>query len=298
MTRARLLVAMAAAVAVVWSGLPTDAGGPTPIRATAAQERFPAADSGYLAWSQVVGRKQHVRALVEGGSPFRVNAWANGATGGIDGSLLIYQEYARDRSDLKLYELDTRVRSNPPAGINTTRWEYWPDIDGGRILFGRLFPRGKRQVILYDPGAVPSLRVLMETQGGRHNLHPGQVNGDYVVWTRWRTRGDRYVDCEVFLHDLVGNTRITVPNPGNKCQFGASVAEDGTVFYGRSGYACGRSVKLMMLPPGGSPSTLVSFARGRDFTDSYTYAHAGQDHVLYDPASCSRPRQDIFEVTT
>jgi hypothetical protein len=114
MVRARILVTMTTVGAVVWSGLPTDAGGPTPVRATATQERFPAADSGYLAWSQVVGRKQHVRALVEGVSPFRVNVWANGATGGIDGSQLVYQEYARDRSDLKLYELPPGSGPIPP----------------------------------------------------------------------------------------------------------------------------------------------------------------------------------------
>lgn len=76
------------------------------------------------------------------------------------------------------------------------------------------------------------------------------------------------------------------------------MAEDGTVHYGRSGYACGRSVKLMMYAPGGDPTALVSFPRGRDFTDSYTYAEARQDRVLYDPGSCRRPRQDIFEIVT
>ncbi len=61
-----MLVTMASADTMVWSELPTDAGGPTPARAPSTQERFPAADTGYLAWSQVVGQKQHVFARLDG----------------------------------------------------------------------------------------------------------------------------------------------------------------------------------------------------------------------------------------
>jgi hypothetical protein len=290
---------LAVSVLLLIGSVPSHAGGPTPLLTTRAVERFPTADIGYLAWSQLVRRKQHVFVKPDGQARFRVNEWANGATGGIDGTQLIYQEFARRRSELRLMDLTTRVRSVPPAGINTRQWEYWPDLDEGRILFGRFFPaqRGKRQVILYDPGASPQFQVLAQTVGFNKFLDPGQVDGDYAVWTRWRNRRDRTVDCEVYVRDLAADTTTVLPNPGNRCQFGASVSEDGTVFFGRAGYACGRGVRLMMDPQVGPTETLVSFPRGRDFYFTDVYREGSTDHILYDPLSCRRARQDIFEVT-
>lgn len=288
-----------AVVLVLIGSLPSDAGGPTPVRATRALEFFPTGDVGHLAWSQSARRNQHVFAKADGQAPFRVNQWANGATGGIDGTQLIYQEYTRRRSSLRLIDLTTRIRSAPPAGVNTNQWEYWPDIDNDQILFGRQFPnqRGKRHMILYDPGDTPQFQVLAQTIGFNRFLDPGQINGDYAVWQRARIRRDRVVDCEVFVRNLVSDTTTVVANPGDRCQFGPSVSEDGTVFYGRSVYRCGRSVRLMMDPPSGPPETLLSFPRGRDFFQSDVYTDGPTEHVLFDPLSCRRRRQDIYEIT-
>lgn len=297
--RSRVVVALAAG-AILWTTVPADAGTPTEVRDTDAVESMPAADVGYLAWAQRAGRKLHVMAQVGSGTPFRVDSGPNGATGGIDNGTLVYQEYApaQSTSDLKLFDLDTQQRSNPDPGINTSKWEYWPDIDQDRILFGRLSlnRRGTRRVILYDPSPTPTFDILMETSGGNRNLDPGQVNGNYAAWARWTTRRGRLVDCEVFVEDLTTGTRTTVPNPDNRCQYAPSVSDTGTVYYGRSGYGCGRSARLMAYPVGGSPVTIHSFSRGRDFSDTYVYTSGGDDHVFFDPASCRSGKQGIFKV--
>jgi hypothetical protein len=296
--RSRLVVTLVVG-AILWTSLPASPGAPTPVRTTGAVERYPAAAVGYLAWSEVRSGKQHVFAQVGSGTPFRVNAGPNGATGGIDGNDLIYQEFApaRSKSDLKLFDLDAKLRANPPTGVNTPRWEYWPDLDQERILFGRLFlnRRATRQVILYR-SSPPGFEILAETDGRSRMLQPGQVNGDYATWGRWRTRRGNLVDCEVFVRDLTTGTTTTVPNPDNRCQYGPSVSEDGTVYYGRSGYGCGRSARLMAYPEGGSPETILSFNSGRDLSDTYVYTDASDDHVFYDPASCRSGKQDIFKI--
>lgn len=77
-------------------------------------------------------------------------------------------------------------------------------------------------MILYDPDETPRFQVLAQTNRWKRNLYPGQVNGEFVVWTRWRFRQDRYVDCEVYLHNLGTGATSRVPNPDDRCQFGAS----------------------------------------------------------------------------
>jgi hypothetical protein len=50
-------------------------------------------------------------------------------------------------------------------------------------------------------------------------------------------------------------------------------------------------------PPTGPPEVLLRFPRGRDFFQSYVYTDGATEHVLYDPGSCRRRVQDIYEIT-
>ena len=97
----------------------------------------------FLAWQQNSrkhpGQYDVLARPITGGDAFKVNAPdTNGANGGIDGDLLVYQQYERGRSDLKFFDLRTKERTSPPAGVNTRRWEYWPSMSGQWLLFGRL----------------------------------------------------------------------------------------------------------------------------------------------------------------
>src|SRR3990172_6374664 len=101
----------------------------------------------FLAWQQNTrDRPGHYDVFarpLEGGSATKVNAaGTNGANGGIEGDLLVYQQFEggveHGSSDLKFYDLATEKRSSPPRGINTRQWEFWPSMSGQWILFGRL----------------------------------------------------------------------------------------------------------------------------------------------------------------
>lgn len=89
----------------------------------------------YLAWQQ--NTRQHPSHYdvfarpMAGGAKFKVNARkTQGANGGIDGTRLVYQQFNGKRSDLKFFDLSTRTRTPPPAGVNTDQWEYWPSLSG------------------------------------------------------------------------------------------------------------------------------------------------------------------------
>jgi hypothetical protein len=74
------------------------------------------------------------------GSPFQVNAMGTeGQSGGLNGltSQAIYQQTNGDASDLFLYNLSTKTRTNPPSTINTNFWERSPSISARFIPFGR-----------------------------------------------------------------------------------------------------------------------------------------------------------------
>src|SRR5690349_1918526 len=91
--------------------------------------------------------------LLAGGPVVRVNAErTRGYPGGIEGTSLSYQQVNRGQSDIRMYDLNTQTRSLPPAGINTSEWEYHVSMTPDWIAFGRS-GHGSDRVMLYDRAA-------------------------------------------------------------------------------------------------------------------------------------------------
>jgi hypothetical protein len=122
-----------------------------PVLTTPNGEYQPVAADGYLGWQQntvQAPRTYHAYLKPAGESPIRLNlAGTRGAMGGIDGDTLVYQQFRfnPDVSDLKFFNLTTRTRSNPPVGVNTGQWEYFPSISEPWLLFGREANDGPRR---------------------------------------------------------------------------------------------------------------------------------------------------------
>ena len=109
------------------------------------------------------------------GDAFKVNAaGTQGANGGIEGDLLVYQQFERGRSDLRFFDLGSKDRTSPPRGVNTRRWEYWPTISGQWLLFGRRAGDESREIILYDLSTRDATRL--DEVGGKRHL-PGARSG-------------------------------------------------------------------------------------------------------------------------
>jgi hypothetical protein len=261
-----------------------------------AGEFQPARGGGFLAWQQntekTPGHYDVFARPLEGGTRLKINApGTNGANGDIDGSLLVYQQFDRGRSDLKLFDLTDHVRSSPPQGVNTSQWEYWPSMSGDWLLFARLYGNDVRKIFLFNL-ATEASRLLGKVRGSDAFLAPGQVNGDYAVWSTCRST----TQCDVVRYHIPDRAKQVIPNPGIR-QHAASVTPDGTVYYVRS-RGCGKNVKIVRLPLGGEPSVMWGLPSGDDVGSTKAYVdQQGVTTLYYDHFACGRlAKSDVWQI--
>jgi len=258
----------------------------------------PVRGDNFLAWQQNTRSNPdqydvYARPL-GGGEKFKVDPGGkNGANGDIDGDVLVYQHFGARRSQLRFFDLVGRDRSNPPPGVNTPQWEYWPSMSGQWLLFGRLYDNGVRRIILFDLSTGTSRR-LDKVEGDGSFLAPGQVSGDYAVWHTCRSA----TECDVVRYHISDATKTEIPNRGNRSQHSPSVTPDGTVYYARSGGECGEGVRLLRRPLEGGPSVLWRLPNGDDVGSTKTYVDSqGVATLLYDHFACGRPAaSDAYQI--
>lgn len=251
-----------------------------------AGEYQPVEGDEFIAWQQ--NSRAHPRHYdvyarpLGGGEKFKVNAPnTNGANGEIDGDRLVYQQFKRGASDLKFFDLSSKGRGNPPRRVNTDQWEYWPSISGRWLLFGRLYRSGTRRIILFDL-STNTARRLDRVRRDKAFLAPGQVNGDYAVWSKCRSARK----CDVVRYHIPDGARKTIPNPTGQ-QHAPSVAEDGTVYFARSRGACGSGVRLVRYSLDGTSAVLWQLPSGDDIGATSVHLEAdGTTMVLYDHFAC------------
>ncbi|MFN2490420.1 MAG: hypothetical protein ABR529_11920 [Actinomycetota bacterium] len=283
-----------AIVALVVAG--ATAGTPDAVLQGPAGEFQPARSGHYLAWERnSAASPQHydVFAKAVGRSRFKVNGRSTeAASGGIDGDLLVYQQWKKSGSDLKLFDLRKKRRSDAPRKVNSRHWEYWPSLSGRWLLFGRRKGDGARRIILFDRRSGKT-RTLARTGSKKSFAAPGQVNGSWVVW--WKCTPA--TACNVWRYNIHSRKRMEVPNPG-RYQRAASVTPQGTVYYVRSGADCGSSVKLMRYAPGAPSKLLVELPAGEDAHDTYAFSpRSKKTKVLYERNTCGQPAvSDVWQV--
>jgi Tol biopolymer transport system component len=212
--------------------------------------------------------------------------------GGIDGSLLAFQEarFDKGRSSIFLYNMEFDTRSNPGPKVNSKAWEYWPTVSGDWLLFFRTNAKDtRRRAFLYNT-TTQERRLLDLSKGKARLLGGGQVNGDWAAWMKCGKT------CNVFRYDIMGDAKEKVPNPGAKYQYGAAVDPDGTVYYGRSGPHCGQHVKIWKYPVGGSPVRLLVFPKRHDFGRAFVYRTGSENHYSFDYTRCRDQSSDIYEI--
>ncbi len=259
----------------------------------------PVRGDNFLAWQQNSRSNPdqydvYARSL-DDGKTFKVNPrGTNGANGDIDGDRLVYQQFHGGRSDLRFFDLVARDHSNPPPGVNTNQWEYWPSMSGDWLLFGRVYDNGLRRIILFDLSDNTSRRLDQSQRGGSFlDLAPGQVDGDYAVW--YKCTSNR--DCDVFRYHIPDGTEEKIPNRGGR-QHAPSVTPDGTVFFARSRAGCGTGVRLVRRPLEGKAIVLTSLPAGDDIGSTRAYVNSqGVTTVAYDHFECGEPASsDAFEI--
>jgi hypothetical protein len=249
-------------------------------------EYQPIRGAGWIAWQQNTRKRPthydlYVRP-VAGGPKSRVNAKGlNGANGDIEGNLLVYQQFRRKGSGLRFFDLTTRDRSKPPAEVNTEHWEYWPSMSGQWLLFGRLMHNGSRRLILFDLSTGRS-RVLARTRGERSFLAPGQVSGDWAVWSRCASASP----CNVVRYRISTDESDIIDNPNHREQHSPSVNANGTVYFASGDGDCGSRVRLIRERL--DDEELWRLPNGDDIGRTHLQMRPRGNTVLYDEFSCGR----------
>ncbi len=305
--RRRLLaglgVAVMAAVAVplAWADV---AQTPVKVQPNPIRETSPAASPSWFAWAR--SSKAHPRtfnvygqAMGGGGLPMgpavQVNPPGTQAfPGGIVGNRLVYQLISGSSSNIAYFNLATHHRSSPPAGVNTSSWEYTPTATDTWLLFGR-FTATDSKVLLVNLSthAVRTLASVPLNRQGTAFAGPGQVNGNFATWYQC-TPGTH---CRVFLYDITARTTTPIARPAGAYDSSPAVTSTGTLYFDRATNACGGSPELVQLPLAGSPTVLHHYTNGYDIGFLQTYNDGSNDHVFYQRIQCSKDLEDIFEVT-
>lgn len=289
-------VVILAGAALAGGGIAGAALSPIPVKTSRVDEFAPAADGAWFSWTQASrARPNHYNVFVRRGSrrSVRVNpAGTEGAGGGIDGRTLVYYQYKGNRAgDIRKFNLRTHRRSNFPSKV-TTRWdEYHPTISGRWVLFTRYKSTTRTTKVLLFNTRTGGLRTLGSGRGTLRYVYSGQVNGDYVAWGRVGPRGQ-----DVYLYRISTNANTRIPRPVF-AQYNPAVAKDGTIYYERSGNACGASASLIRYPLGGPVTVLHSFPAGIDGGFGFVQERADRSlHMFYGQVRCRNNRWDIYKV--
>ena len=274
--------------------LPAQAAIEIPVLTSSRGEFQPARGDGVLGWEQNSRKRPNhydVMVRLDGSSPIRVNAGGSrAAMGDFAGPLLVYQQYRRQRSDLRFYDLKTGARRKVSAA-NSRHWEYWPSISGEWLLYGWWNrTREARRLFLHNL-ATGERRLLDRTTRAKAFIGPGQVAGNYAVWSTCDLR------CNVFRYDIASAVTEMISNPG-AYQRAPSVSRTGTVYFSRGGKGCGASVALVRAPLGGPEEVLIQLQNVLDIRDTYAYTEAsGSVDVYYERNGCGKPAgADIYMV--
>jgi hypothetical protein len=262
-----------------------------PVRVNRADELYPVAGSGYLAWARRRPRGVGFDAFVARGHrrAIRVNhpgTWS--IPGGSDGNRLAYVQWnIPDGWSLILRNLRTGGRLAIELTDNTQCLYQAlgrPSISGNLVLYSSHTPAGASCVALYS---LSTGRDLVLDRGGAFGatVTAGQVNGRFAVWTS----GDG-----VHLYDIA--TRSTTVLPVDAQASGASVSRSGTVYvvHRLSSYpSC--DCRLVRIPLGGVPEELGAPREHVGIGSTYALSLRDRTVVYFDAGSCSdADNSDIY----
>src|SRR5207248_7081574 len=121
---------------------------------------------------------------------------------------------------IMMFDLQTKHRFAPPAGVNTASIEDEPTISGDWLLFHRLEQGSSpgEQVILRNMHTGET-RTIASVRGRGAQVEAGQVNGDWAVSTK-SVNGTRF---NVWLYQISTKSLTLVPNPRDRGHSAAAV---------------------------------------------------------------------------
>jgi hypothetical protein len=241
---------------------------PTKVLATSRNEFDGTAEGGYLAYTQSrAGHPSQFDAYLKPPALARIKVNAGGTQAyhpSLDlanatlGDALVFVQRSGGDANIKIWDVDSGGRSNPPAGVNSQVAESKPSLDGDHLLFGR-GPQNRtyiaRVILFYLVTETP---LVVDTTPADGTVFPGTVNGDWATWTECSP-----TDCRAWRYKISTEEKTEVPS-GARLIYTSAVGIDGTVWFVQSGIGCGANVKIRRHEIGSAPTTLVDFPSGVD----------------------------------
>jgi hypothetical protein len=296
-----VLCVVLAGAGVALAALPEQA-----VLSSSRNERNPAADATgtteVLAFTRSrAGQPNRYDAFAKRGdeATVKLNTSGQGWTGGIDYPLVVYQQIAGGQSNIFLYDFTDGSRPPTPDGVNTSKWEWHPTMDGDWLLFGRDNTSNPTQRVVLHNDQTHAERTLDSITTASRYLQPDQVNDDWATFTKCAP------NCNVFRHQISTDTTIKMPKPTTdrpRQQYAGGVAPDGDVYLVRSGPRCGERVRIVRYDPdrldGTFGTVVASLPAGRDIAFAFVREQfGGARDVLYDRVNCNTGKFDIFKIT-
>jgi hypothetical protein len=257
---------------------------PTKVLGTPRSEFDGTAENGYLAYTQSrAGQPNRFDAYLKAPGVAKVKVNAGGTQGyhtnlemanPTFGNALVFVQKGGGDADIKIWDVASGGRSNPPVGVNTQASEAKPSLDGNHLLFGR-GPANRlfiARVILFD--LTSNTSVVVDTAPTNGIVYPGIVNGDWATWTECSQS-----DCRAWRYQISTATKTEVPSSA-RLIYTSAIDTVGTVWFVQSGIGCGANVKIRRHVIGVGSSTLVDFPPGVDANIS-DLDDSGATHRLY-----------------
>ena len=263
-------------------------------------EESPAAAPGWLVWSEGPKRGSDFDLIARptGERRFQVNPRGTQAyAGSIEGTTLVYNEVRR-KGDIVFFDLGTRERTEPPAGINTSAHESVVSFSGDWLLFrrSRSASGGRVRILLRNLETGDEL-TLQRGNNGRRYTQPGTVRGDYATWLKCRSRAH----CDVFRHQISTGVTTQIPNPKDRAQYAPSVTNEGHVYFVESrNIVCGANAALWRHTITGIRERIGPLPPGHDAAKtSPVVSSDGTVSVYFDAFDCEREGipSDIYRIT-
>ena len=122
---------------------------------------------------------------------------------------------------------------------------------------------------------------------------PGQVNGDWAVWSRCASRSA----CNVVRYRISTGQSDIIDNSHHRKQHSPSVDANGTVYFASGNGGCGNRVTLIREGLDGSEEELWRLPNGDDIGRTHLQMRPHGNTVLYDEFSCGRSvESDVWQI--
>lgn len=310
----RLSILAASGLVVVLATIATVAYAATPqvvLDDPSVRENTSSASDGYLVWSansKANPNRFHSYVMAGAGSPVRIDPpGGQSYSAAIDGTTIVYQEWGND--DLGFFDAVTKVRTDPPAGVNTPNSEFRPSLSGDWLLFTR--SNGNRvpqrdawtSVVLFNVST--SARIVLQKKISKRSTYvmSDQVNGDWATFDSCDSPGYEFRNCQVYRYQISTDNLVQIENPGvmPQQQYAGAVSGDGTVYLvrtrNRDHWECGNHARLIRYPVGGPGVLIATLPDGRDALTTFAFDETdGSTTMYFDRSTCSNERVGIYSI--